>query len=356
MAGRLRTGALDEAEHNNGKGRRKPITARELARLMGVSQSAVSRAFTPGASIAPDLREKILRHAADVDYHPNAIASMLSRSRTNIVGIVVSDMRNPFYPALIEKLSRSLQKVGLQSLLFNITKGSDLEEQLSALRRYNVDAVIVISATILSGATLRWATEGRAAILINRVIEGGELSCVACDNIAGGYAIADHFYELGHRRVAYVAGLSHTSTNLERQNAFITRVAELGMMLGGRFDGGEYSYDAGRRAALDIASKDDIDAVFFANDILAAGGIDALRDEAGLRVPEDVSVAGFDDIAMASWPRYQLTTFRQPVDEMVALAVRMIGDGSCEPGRPATIRRLPGSLIIRKTTAPFRAQ
>src|SRR5689334_19053409 len=134
--------------------KRNSITARELARMIGVSQSAVSRAFTPGASIAPELREKILQYAATVDYQPNAIASMLSKRRTNIVGIVISEMQNPFYPALLERLSQELQKIGFQSLLFNITAGANLQEQLSALRRYNVDAVIVISATVLSGATL----------------------------------------------------------------------------------------------------------------------------------------------------------------------------------------------------------
>jgi DNA-binding LacI/PurR family transcriptional regulator len=341
---------LSKAGPANGKAKRKPITARELARLIGVSQSAVSRAFTPGASIAPGVREKILRYAADVDYHPNAIASMLSKSRTNIVGIVVSEMQNPFYPLLLEKLSRALQRIGLQSLLFNITKGSNLEDQLSALRRYNVDAVIVLSATVLSGPTLSWATEGRAAILVGRVVEDADLCCVTCDNGDGARAIADHFHELGRRRVAYVAGLSHTSTNMERQNAFITRVAELGMTLTTRINGGEYSYDAGRRSALEIAARRDTDAIFFANDILATGGIDALRDEAGLRVPEDVAVAGFDDIAMAGWPRYALTTYRQPVDEIVGVTVKMIEDGSCQPGQPSSINRLPGSLIVRRST------
>jgi DNA-binding LacI/PurR family transcriptional regulator len=334
------------------KAKRRPITARELARMIGVSQSAVSRAFTPGASIAPELKEKILKFAEDIDYHPNAIASMLSKSRTDIVGIVISDMQNPFYPALIEKLSRALQRVGLQSLLFNITKGSNLEDQLSALRRYNVDAVIIISATILSGPALRWATEGRAALLINRVVEDAELSCVTCDNTEGAQAIADHFHALGRRRVAYVAGLGHTTTNRERQHGFITRVAELGMTLTARIDSGEYSYHAGRAATLDIAAKGGTDAIFFANDILAVGGIDALREEAGKRVPEDIAVAGFDDIAMAGWPHYDLTTFRQPVDEIVEVAVAMIGDGSCLPGQIPIVRRLSGSLVVRGSTSP----
>lgn len=333
--------------------KRKPITARELARMIGVSQSAVSRAFTPGASIAADLREKILQHAAEMDYHPNAIASMLSKSRTNIIGIVVSDMQNPFYPALIEKLSRALQEIGQQSLLFNIAKGSNLEEQLSALRRYNVDAVIVISATILSAQTLLWATEGRAAILINRIIEDVDLSCVACDNAQGARAVADHFHALGRRHVAYVAGLSHTSTNSERRNAFITRVAELGMVLSTQIEGSEYSYDAGRRAAMKVVDNaPKTDAIFFANDILAIGGIDALKEQAGRRVPEDIAVAGFDDIAIAGWPHYDLTTFRQPVDEMVRVVVQMVEEGSCAPGKPPIVKRLSGELVIRGSTAP----
>ncbi len=331
------------------KSKRKPMTARELAGMIGVSQSAVSRAFTPGASIAPDLREKILRFAEDVDYHPNAIASMLSKSRTNIVGIVISDMQNPFYPALIEKLSRALQRVGLQSLLFNITRGANLEEQLSALRRYNVDAVIIVSATILSGQTLRWATEDRAAILINRVAEDAELNCVICDNAEGARAIADHFHEIGRRRVAYVAGLFHTTTNRERQNAFITRIAEHGMTLSALIDGGEYSYYAGRNAALGLLERGGTDAIFFANDILAAGGIDALRD-AGARVPEDIAIAGFDDISMAGWPHYDLTTFRQPIDTIVDVAITMIEDGSCAPGHAPGVRRISGELIKRGST------
>lgn len=329
---------------------RKPITARELARMLGVSQSAVSRAFTQGASIAPELRSRILNYAHEVGYHPNAIASMLSKRRTNIIAIVVSDLQNPFYPALIEKLSRELQGVGYQSLLFNVAKGSNVEEQLSALRRYNVDGVIIVSATILSGAVLSSVTEGRAAILINRIVDDANLNCICCDNSAGAIAVAEHFHALGRRRVAYVAGLGHTTTNMERQNSFITRIAELGMKLTHTVNGGEYSYAAGYNAALEIAADGQTDAIFFANDILAIGGMDALRDKLGLRVPDDIAVAGFDDIAMSRWPHYDLTTFSQPVDEMVQATVGMFVDGSAEPGKPRSILRLAGGLMVRSST------
>jgi DNA-binding LacI/PurR family transcriptional regulator len=341
---------MTKAEDDVASLRRKPLTARELARLLGVSQSAVSRAFTPGSSISPELRQRILKAAAELNYHPNAIASMLSKQRSNIAGIVVSEMQNPFYPTLIEKLSRGLQQVRLQSLMFNITRGSNVEEQLVALRQYNVDAVIIISATVLSGASVRWAAEGRAAVLVNRKIPDLSVTSVSCDNVEGARAIADHFHALGRHRVSYVAGLAHTSTNFERQNAFVTRVAELGMRLVHCIAGGEYSYDAGYRAGLDIARGEDTDAVFFANDILAAGGFDALTEIAKLRVPEDIAIAGFDDIALTRWPHYSLTTFRQPVDAIVDKTVDLIMQQLSDATLPSSHNALSGELIIRHST------
>lgn len=341
---------MTKLELGGSQGLGRPRTARELARLLGVSQSAVSRAFNSGSSISPELRQRILSAAEELDYHPNAIASMLSKRRSNIVGIVVSEMQNPFYPTLIEKLSRSLQQVGLQSLLFNITRGSIIEEQLVALRKYNVDAVVVISATVLSGEALRWATEGRAAVLVNRTIPDMNLTTVSCNNREGARAIADHFHALDRRRVAYVAGLPHTATNLERQNTFVTRVAEHGMRLTHCVPGGEYSYDAGYRAALEIAEGGQTDAIFFANDILAAGGFDALKEARGLRIPDDIAVAGFDDIALARWPRYSLTTFRQPVDGIVDMTVSLVLEQLARPDLVPSQNVLNGELIIRQST------
>ena len=335
--------------------KRKPMTAREFARLLGVSQSAVSRAFTPEASISSDLRKKILEAADEHEYSPNAIASILSKSKlantsNNIVGIVFSELQNPFYPVLLEKLTRELQRVGQQSLLFNVTPGSDTKQQVMALRRYNVDAVIVVSATHLSGPELNWATEGRRAVLVNRVASDASLASVCCDNASGARAIADHFYNLGHRRAAYVAGLPNTSTNLDRQHSFIARLAELGIRLTACVKGGSYTYEAGYRAAMEIARTTTTDAIFFANDTLAVGGIDALREEIGLMVPNDVSVAGFDDIAMAGWPRYSLTTYRQPIDRIVNLAVQLITEYRHNEDYQAALHLVPGELIVRRST------
>jgi DNA-binding LacI/PurR family transcriptional regulator len=328
-----------------GEAGRRPLTSRELAALIGVSQSTVSRAFTPGSSISPDLRARVLSSARALGYQPNAIASMLTKRRTDIVGIVVSDMRNPFYPVLIERLTQGLQRIGLQCLLFNVTPGADVEEQLNAIRTYNLDAVVVVAATVLSEKAVAWAAEGRRAILVNRQSKE-DITTVCCDNTAGARAIVDHFHAIGRQRIGYVAGLTNSAVAIERRTAFVTRVAELGMKLVGTASHGVYSYDAGWRGALDLLPGKP-DAVFFASDILALGGSDALRQAGGVAIPEDIAVAGFDDVAMAAWPHYALTSYRQPLDEIVAATIELLA-----PQADATPvhRSLPGQLVIRAST------
>lgn len=327
----------------------RPLTSRDLAQLIGVSQSAVSRAFSSTASISPSLRARVLSAAERLGYCPNPIAGALSRERRDVVGLVISDFSNPFYTTLLQRLTQRLQDASLQALLFNVTPGADVQQQLAALRLYNVSTLIVISATVLSAKDLLWAAEGRRLLLVNRVAAETDLPSVSCDSVAGTRAIADHFHELGVRRVAYIGGLEHTVIARERRGAFITRIAEHGMTLTDALHAGEYSYSAGWRAAQLLCLAKKPEAVCFANDILAAGGMDALRDKRGLNIPNDIMVAGFDDIPMSSWPRYQITTVRQPVDRIVEEAVTRAMPGS-EVGEGVQDLRIPGELILRLST------
>ena len=320
----------------------KPLTSRQLAALLGVSQSAVSRAFTPGSSISPDMRERILSGARDYGYQPNAIASMLTTRRTNIVGIVVSDMRNPFYPHLIEKLTQALQRVGIQSLLFNVTPGASSAEQLVAIRTYNVDAVVVISATVLTTNSLAWATKGRRALLINRIGEE-DFPAICIDNAVGARELVDHLYDQGHRRIAYVAGFTNSGIGRARYGAFATRLAERGMRLAGMSTREEYSYHAGRECTREVIASGP-DAIFFASDVLALGGMDLLKEEG---LADRIGVVGFDDIPMAGWPSYSLTTYRQPVDDIVRTAVRLLTE---EAAGPAQLHSLKGELVVRQSS------
>lgn len=326
---------------------RRPMTSRQLAALIGVSQAAVSRAFTPGSSISPALRERILRGAREFGYQPNAIASMLTTRRTNIVGLVVSDMSNPFHPAMVERLTRGLQRLGLQSLLFNVTPGARVEDQLIAIRTYNVDAVVVLSATVLGERDLAWAVEGRRAVVLNRLTTQ-EITTICCDTGLGMAALVDHLEALGRRRIGYVAGLTRSAIGVERHRALTTRLAERGMRLTGIASYESHSYEAGWKGALDLVPGRP-DAILFATDILALGGMDALREAAGLSIPGDIAVAGFDDIAPAGWPHYGLTTYRQPVDRMVELT---LGRLTAEPAPPVVHLTVAGELVVRGSTRP----
>lgn len=322
-----------------------PLTSRDVARLLGVSQSMVSRAFDPRASVTPEKRRFIVDAAARLGYRPNVIARSLSTNSSRMVGIIVGSVENPFYALVLERLSRALQQVGYQSLFFSIPAGGEADDQLPFLLQYNVDAIVVAAATLSSGLAREWSRLGRKAALINRTVADVAVGSVSCDNEAGGRMIADHLLDRGYRRIAFVAGRPDTSTNRDRERGFLARLAERRQPLHARADGGDYTFAAGHEAALRLAPQRP-DAIFFANDVLALGGMDALRHQIGLRIPEDVAVVGFDDIPMASWPSYALTTVSQPIDGMVSETVALILPDAASPRRIA----LPGTLIERRST------
>lgn len=295
------------------------------------------------------MRARVLEAAAQVKYHPNVIARSLSTRRSGIVGIVMANMTNPFYPEVLEQLTRRLQEIGLRTLLFNVPVGQDVDSELPLLLQYQVDAVVITSATISSAVAEEWTATGRPVILFNRTVPGANVASVSCNNVDGAGGLADMLLDTGHRRLAYAAGRPDTSTNLDRERGFIKRLRERGIRLHRQTAGREYNYESGYRAAIELASSRP-DAIFFANDIMALGGMDALRNKVGLQVPEDISVVGFDDIEMASWPTYELTTVRQPVEEMIGLTIEFMAENIQGRDIRATAHALPGKLIVRKST------
>jgi DNA-binding LacI/PurR family transcriptional regulator len=318
------------------------VTSRHVARMLGVSQSMVSRAFDPNGRVAPANRARIIEAATALGYRPNVIARSLSTRRSGIVAIVMGGLENPFYADVLDELALRLDEAGFRSLLFRVPPGEDVDDQLPALRQYNVDALVVASASISSRIADEWRRDARPIVLINRTVLDSPVSTVSCDNADGARKLASLLVETGHRRLAYVAGPQHTSTNREREASFFTHLMDSGLPLVGRVSTETYSFAEGQRAAREsMAVKPD--AIFFANDILALGGMETLRHELGLRIPQDVSVVGFDDVAMAAWPSYSLTTVRQPIAEMVRLTVSSIKDADAV----AVKHVLPGELMRR---------
>jgi DNA-binding LacI/PurR family transcriptional regulator len=335
--------------------RSKRATAEDVARHLGVSQSTISRAFTPAASVSDDMRRKVIEAAAQLGYQPNVIARSLITRRTNMVAIVIGNLVDPFYTTLLDTLMQHLRASGKQTLLLSPGPGEHVDAVLPALLQYQVDGIIITSATLSSEMAQICAQRETPVVLLNRYVPGVDIQAVSCDNVLGGRQIAEHLVALGHQRFAFVAGQPDSSTSLDRQQGFVSTLAQLGFPSCAIEQGGEYSYEAGRTAAQRLLQREPPHAVFFASDIMAFGGMDAFR-EAGMEVPGDISVAGFNDVPAATWPAYSLTTIRHPLETMAQMVLRRLGLAPKEePSCVGSTTLIRGELVIRSSTGPRRA-
>lgn len=323
------------------------MTSIDVARLAGVSQSTVSRTFSPNGKVSQGSRQKVLAAAQQLGYKPNAIARSLSTQRTNIIGIVMSYITSPFYPYVLEKFTERLQTLGRQVLLFNAAPNQEVDDILPLVLQYQVDGLIITSATLSSEMVDECVAHGTPVILFNRYVLGANASAVCCDNAEGGRVVANFLLDTAHKRLAYIAGKENTSTNTDREKGFTDRLRERGQLEWQREEG-NYSYESGYEAAKRLLQRDDRpDAIFCANDIMALGAMDAARFEMGLKVPEELSIIGFDDIPSASWPSYALTTIRQPVNQMIQTTIDLLMERLEEPQAKPVLKLMPGPLIKR---------
>ena len=336
---------------------RRRATSFDVAALAEVSQSAVSRAFSPRSSIAPETRARVLEAARKLDYVPNRIASSLTTRRTNIVAVIVGDMSNPFYVQALHCIGRTLQTQGRQVLLFTVDRGGSADEVMRRVLQYQVDGVVLTSAQLSMRMTDRSLDRGVPIVLFNRYVPGHDAACVRCDNAHGGGLIAAAFLAAGGRRFAMITGDPGATTSQDRVRGFVTHLAQAGVPAADIVEAcGNSTYEGGGAAALallDRPRRDWPDALFCINDIMALGAMDALRARLGAAIPEDLQVAGFDDIPQAAHLSYRLTTVAQPVDAMVAEALALLHlDRPAQRIERAIDRALPGKLVRRATLRP----
>lgn len=333
------------------------VTSMQVAEKAGVSQSAVSRVFTPGASVSEKTAKKVRKAAGALGYRPNILARSLITGKSRIIGLVVAYLENQFYPEAIEKLSHALQAKGYHLLVFMASNDREATDKvIDELLDYQVDGIITASVSMSSDLTERCENAGIPIVMFNRQQDDDRLSCVRSDNEAGGYKIAQYLLETGHRKIAHIAGWGGASTQRDREAGFLKGLAEGGQTLFARGEG-MFAYDVACQAARDMFSViDRPDAVFVGNDHMAFAVMDVLRFEMGLRIPEDVSVVGYDDVQLAKWPAYNLTTVRQPANRMVAETVDIlltrIDDPSAKPRRVA----IDGPLIVRGSARNQKGQ
>lgn len=340
------------------KSRKPRITVKDLARDLGMSVSTVSRAFHADAVIAQETRDTVLARASEIGYRPNPFARSLITKRTSIIGLVVSDMTNPFYPEVVTRLTEDLRAIDMNVMLVAASASGEIDDAVRLLLTYQPDLAIILATTLSSTARRECDEAGTPVIFFNRLSGDAYAFGVACDNLAGGAMVADFLIDRGHRRLAYLAARPDASTNVERRAGYLQRAAERGVDEPVCIKAGLFSYEAGYNAALAFgALTPRPDGVFCANDILAIGFMDGVRKELGLAIPEDVSIVGFDDIAMAAWPSHALTTIRQPVEEMLRSTVEMARKLATHASTEPFVHRVPpGGLIERQTTRDRNAK
>ncbi|QMW23062.1 LacI family DNA-binding transcriptional regulator [Sandaracinobacteroides saxicola] len=332
----------------------KRASSTDVARLAGVSQSAVSRAFSPGAIVSVATREKVRAAAAQLGYRPNALASSLITKRTNIVALMTGDIANPHYARTINAFSLGLQERGLHVLLFSLTDGQDVEAAVEEVLKYRVDGVIMISAALSAEVGEACAKVGVPVVLYNRYASQPNVSSVRIENRRGGAMVAEHLAGNGHRQLGFIAGTRVDRTSEDREWGFVSTLASVGAFLTARVEG-DYSFESGRAAMHEMMRAVVVPtAVFAASDLMAFGALDAARHDLKLRVPQDIAIVGFDDLPAAGWPSYDLSTIRQPVEAMATAAVRLllerVGNAAAEP----QTLLVPGTLIKRGSSAITR--
>ena len=325
-----------------------PATSREVADLAGVSRSAVSRVFTPGASVSPKMAERVRKAADTLGYRPNALARSLITGNSRMIGLVVAYLDNFFYPEAIQILSRLLQDRGYHALMFMASNSADsIDGVVKEILGYQVDGLILASVSMSSDLAAQCRDAGKPVVLFNRTQPGPNITSVTSNNFEGGKQVAQALIETGHRRIAYVAGWEGASTQQDREAGFRAGLAQAGLEPCARAVG-NFETEAARQAARDLfGGPDRPDAVFVANDHMAFAVMDVLRFELGLKVPRDVSVVGFDDVPMASWPSYDLTTVRQPTNRISAQTVDILLAQIKDPTTPQSRMELEGQLIHR---------
>lgn len=326
----------------------RKITSLDVARLAGVSQSAVSRVFTPGASVSDKMTKRVREAADELGYRPNILARSLITGRSRIIGLVVAYLDNAFYPDALEKLSAALQARGYHILVFLAgNSDEDVDRVVDELIDYQVDGIISASINLSGALTDRCRGAGIPVVLFNRGIEGSGLSAVTSENVAGGAKVAEFLLAGGHGRIAHISGWMGSSTGVDRRAGFVAALDAAGVSLHAEADG-MYKRDiaaAAARAMMD--GPEPPDAIFVGNDHMALAVMDALRFEMGVSVPGDVSIIGYDDVPNAAWAAYDLTTVRQPVNRMVAATVDTLLFEIEDGATPGAVTQIDGPLVVR---------
>lgn len=324
------------------------VTAKDVARLAGVSQSSVSRVFFDGAKVSEKTRNKVMAAAEELGYRPNEFARSLITNRTRIIGLVMKGVQNPFYPQVLKQFTTAFKKWGY-SVLFVHTNHDEIEtDDVEMLLNYNVAGVVITDAELSLQVAEEFRVNQIPVVFFNRKLDTDEFYSVCCNNFEASRKVAEYLIDKGAEDMVYIAGNANTSTSRERQKGFFEVLDKRNVDY--RKYASDYTYEGGYKTAVQIVEEKQLpDAFFVANDIMALGVLDALAKH-GVAVPAETKVVGFDNIEMAGWSSYGLTTWEQPIEKMVEETVGyLLKEIEAYTGLAQAVE-VDGSLVERRTT------
>lgn len=328
----------------------KHVTSVDVAKLAEVSQATVSRVFSASKNLSQKTRRKVLAAARELGYQPNAIARSLVSSRSNLIGIVKGYTQNPLFSLILTEFTHRIQDMGKQVLYFEAKRRQDIDDVMWNVLKYQVEGIILLYTALSSALTASCRQRDIPVLQMLRYSPGSNANIFVSDNHRAAGEAVSHLAERGFRKFVYIAGETNSSTNMERYAGMVCRLKEMGYSAPLVAEG-DFTYDSGRKAMRKIAGKAKAPlGVFCATDMLALGVIDTARHDLKWRIPEDVGVVGFDDIYLANWPEYSLTTMRQPVAEMVRDGLKTLCLNIEDKSRRPVIRKYPCVLIKRGST------
>jgi LacI family transcriptional regulator len=333
---------------------RKKVTIRDVADLVGVHHSTVSRALSPDKrdKISPAVVKKIERAAKKLGYYPNIVASSLKQNRSFAFGVLVPDLMNPLFPPIIRGIQDTAESVGYTVITANTD--DEEEKERSALRMMqsrSIEGVLISTARRQDPIVEECIENDIPFVLVNRTVDRDGVNAVVIDEDFGIRSVLDHLIGLKHTRIAHVAGPQHTSTGFQRAKAFSEYLRIHNLTTDLVEPAQKFTIEEGRRTFRKLLARDNsFTAVVAGNDLLALGCMEAMHDM-GLLVPENVSVTGYDDILFLERMSPALTTVQVPKYEMGSQATKtlleMVGGKSKEP----VVLRMQPRLIVRNSTA-----
>jgi LacI family transcriptional regulator len=302
--------------------------------------------------VAPATRERVLEAAASLRYVPSQRGRALSTRQTGRIGVVVADLGNPFYLQLLDRLQAELATQALRMVVFT-DEGHDLGA--GQLLDGSIDGAVLTTTLLHSSLSDELAAHGLPIVLLNRHNDNPATDVCAADNAGGGALVADQLAALGHTRIGAIFGPADTSTGRDRRLGFTGALERQGIEPAfEHLREGPFSFNAGHSALMELMSEPEPPtAVFCANDVIALGAINAAR-ALGISVPSDLTLIGFDDMEMAGWEVFSLTTVAQQIDELARLTVARLTQRIETPEAPAARVRVKTELVLRSTHGPPR--